>query len=91
MFDHLAVWTTWKQCKQEYRKASVTDMKGLKILGKQIKNFPKCLRDQEVVGSSPVASTKIRYILLGVSYFYLFFSSRAQLAIWRSQEMSEKC
>ena len=34
MFDHLLIWTTWKQCEQEYRKASVADMKDLEMLGK---------------------------------------------------------
>ena len=58
MFDHLRIWTTWKQWEQEYRKASVADTKDLEMLGKSIKNFLLCLRDQEVVGSSPVASTK---------------------------------
>ena len=57
MFDHLRIWTTWKQCEQEYRKALVADTKDLEMLGKQIKNFLLCLRDQKVVGSSPVAST----------------------------------
>ena len=57
MFDHLRIWTTWKQWEQEYRKASVADTKDLEMLGKSIKNFLLCLRDQKVVGSSPVAST----------------------------------
>ena len=34
MFDHLRIWTTWKQCEQEYRKASVADTKDLEMLGK---------------------------------------------------------
>ena len=51
MFDHLRIWTTWKQCEQEYRKASVADTKDLEMLGKSIKNFLLCLRDQKVVGS----------------------------------------
>ncbi|MBQ3020177.1 MAG: hypothetical protein IJD77_06300 [Clostridia bacterium] len=33
-FDHLRIWTTWKQCEQEYRKASVADTKDLEMLGK---------------------------------------------------------
>ena len=57
MFDHLRIWTTWKQCEQEHGIASVADTKDLEMLGKSIKNFLLCLRDQKVVGSSPVAST----------------------------------
>ena len=34
MFDHLRIWTTWKQCEEEYRKASVADTKDLEMLGK---------------------------------------------------------
>ena len=34
MFDHLRIWTTWKQWEQEYGKASVTDAKDLEMLGK---------------------------------------------------------
>ena len=58
MFDHLRIWTMWKQWEQEYRKALVADAKDLEMIGKSIKNFLLCLRDQKVVGSSPVASTK---------------------------------
>ena len=34
MFDHLRIWTTWKQCEEEYRKALVADTKDLEMLGK---------------------------------------------------------
>ena len=31
MFDHLRIWTTWKQCEEEYRKALVADTKDLEM------------------------------------------------------------
>ena len=64
-FDHLQDWTIWKQCAQEHLKASFADAKALEIIKKDIKNRPGALRDQEVVGSSPVASTiKVKHICL---------------------------
>ena len=73
MFDHLRIWTTWKQCEQEYRKALVADTKDLEMLGKQTKNFLLCLRDQKVVGSSPVASTSWNLWNLKDSKGFLFY------------------
>ena len=75
MFDHLRIWTTWKQCEEEYRKALVADAKDLEMLGKQTKNFLLCLRDAKVVGSNPVASTKkCRKLLKFPAFFICFFN-----------------
>ena len=76
-FDHLQDWTIWKQGAQEHLKASFADAKALEIIKKDIKNRPGALRDQEVVGSSPVASTTEKALKLKgfrAFFFYLFAS-----------------
>ena len=57
-FDHLRIWTMWKQCEQEHIIAPFSDTKALEILKKETKNCSTRIRDQKVVSSSPVASTK---------------------------------
>ena len=37
-FDHLRLWTTWKQCPQEHSKALFSDTKAPKSLVNQAKN-----------------------------------------------------
>ena len=64
MFDHLRIWTTWKQWEQKYRKASVADTKDLEMLGKTRDLLAKPDVDnvgagRAAKGASPVASTKI--------------------------------
>ena len=58
IFDHLQTRTTWKQCQQEHTKAPFSDTKAPKITRNYTKNLCRTLRDAEVVGSIPVASTK---------------------------------
>ncbi len=51
----------WKQCFTKHKKAVNLDRKALERVENTQKNRQKSVRDQEVVGSSPVASTKISY------------------------------
>ena len=62
IFDHLQTRTTWKQCSQEHTKAPFLDTKAPKITRNYTKNLCISIRDAEVVGSIPVASTKIRHL-----------------------------
>ena len=56
-FDHLQLWTTWKQCLQEHPKASFSDTKAPKSLVNQVKNRLRFLWELDAAGSSPVTST----------------------------------
>jgi len=47
IFDHLRLWTTWKQCRQEHQKASYLDSKAPKSLVNQAKNRYRFVRDHE--------------------------------------------
>ena len=68
-FDHLRLWTTWKQCWQEHPKASFSDTKAPKSLLNQGKNRCRFVWEQDVAGSNPVIPTKKQP---KTSYFYLF-------------------
>ena len=71
MFDHLRIWTTWKQCSQEHPKAPFLDTKAPKISRNYTKNLCRTLRDAQVVGSDPVASTKTAVSPLVVRLFLI--------------------
>ena len=58
-FDHLRLWTTWKQCDGEHPKASFSDTKAPKSLVNQGKNRCRFVWELDAAGSSPVTSTKI--------------------------------
>ena len=58
IFDHLRLWTTWKQCLQEHPKASFSDTKAPKSLVNQAKNRYIFLWEHDVAGSNPVIPTK---------------------------------
>ena len=57
-FDHLRIWTTWKQCLQENPKASFSDTKAPKSLVNQAKNRWRFLWDVDAAGSNPATPTK---------------------------------
>ncbi len=69
IFDHLRLWTTWKQCLQEHPKASFSDTKAPKSLVNQAKNRYRLLWDVDAAGSNPVTPTKKQP---KTSYFDLF-------------------
>ena len=54
IFDHLQLWTTWKQREREHRKASFSDTKAPKSLVNQGKNRYRFLWEHDVAGSNPV-------------------------------------
>ena len=58
IFDHLRLWTTWKQCLQEHPKASFSDTKAPKSLVNQAKNRCRFVWDVDAAGSNPVTPTK---------------------------------
>ena len=58
-FDHLRLWTTWKQCDGEHPKASFSDTKAPKSLVNQGKNRLRFLWDVDAAGPNPVTPTKI--------------------------------
>ena len=72
MFDHLRIWTTWKQWEQEYGKASVADTKDLEMLGKSIKTFYYALGTKRSWVQVPLPQPKITDSRLTVRYFFLF-------------------
>ena len=59
IFDHLQLWTTWKQCLQEHPKASFSDTKAPKSLVNQGKNRCRFVLDVDAAGSNPVTPAKI--------------------------------
>ena len=59
-FDHLQLWTTWKQCDGEHPKASFSDTKVPKSLVNQAKNRCRFLGVVEAASSSLVTQTKNR-------------------------------
>ena len=69
IFDHLQTRTTWKQCSQEHPKVPLLETKAPKITRNYTKNLCRRLRDAEVVGSIPVASTKTAVSPLVVRLF----------------------
>ena len=56
-FDHLRLWTTWKQCEREYPKASFLDSKSPKSLVNQGKNRYRFVWELVQAGSTPVIPT----------------------------------
>ncbi len=63
----------WKQCLQEHTKADNLDTKALEIVKNDIKNRPELIRDAEVVGSNPIASTKKALRITFSKPFYFVF------------------
>ena len=61
IFDHLRLWTTWKQCPQEHPKASISDSKVPKSLVNQAKNRCRFVWDAGIARSSRVTPTKIGF------------------------------
>ena len=57
IFDHLRLWTTWKQCDEEHPKASFLDGGAPKSPQNQGKNRYIFLWEQDVAGSNPVIPT----------------------------------
>jgi len=70
-FDHLRLWTTWKQCLQEHPKASFSDTKAPKSLVNQGKNRYIFLWDVDAAGSNPVTPT---ILALKSDFQSLFFA-----------------
>ena len=56
-FDHLRIWTTWKQCDGEHPKASLSDTKAPKKRKNHAKNRCRFVWEQDVAGSNPVIPT----------------------------------
>ena len=69
-FDHLRIWTTWKQCLQEHPKASFSDTKAPKSLVNQAKNRCRFVWDVDAAGSNPVTPTKkaIERLVLSIAF-----------------------
>ena len=69
-FDHLRLWTTWKQCLQEHPKALFSDTKAPKKRKNHAKNRYRLLWEHDVAGSNPVIPTKK---VTGIEYACYFF------------------
>jgi len=71
-FDHLRLWTTWKQCDGEHPKASFLDSKAPKSLVNQgIKRYI-FLWGQDGAGSIPVTPTKKAQESTFLSLFFVY-------------------